>query len=267
MITDDIGQARALLEQASRVFVLTGAGISTAAGIPDFRGPQGLWTLDPKAELVSDLEHYLHDDEVREAAWERRAHQAVWTARPTRAHQALATFEGTGRLVGIATQNTDGLHQAAGTSEHLVHEVHGNARLVRCEECGHEQPMAEVIARVQAGDPDPRCLHLAIGSPEPDPNGETCGGILRATVILFGELLDTEVIEACVEAAEQCDLLVAIGTTLTVQPVAGLLPYAIGAGAKALIINNAETEYDDLAHVSLRADTEVAVPALFSPPG
>ncbi|WP_203567546.1 SIR2 family NAD-dependent protein deacylase [Aestuariimicrobium ganziense] len=258
MSTDDLADARDLVQAAQRVFVLTGAGISTAAGIPDFRGPQGLWTLDPKAELISDIDHYLYDDEVRAAAWQRRAAQAVWQAQPTAAHRALADFEQSqlerGRhLLAIATQNTDGLHQAAGSSDELVHEVHGNARLTRCEDCGHLQPTADVVARVQAGEPDPRCQ-------EPG-----CGGVLRATVILFGEMLVREVLDACVEAAVSCDLVVAIGSTLSVQPVAGLVPYAIAHGAKAVIVNAEATEYDQLAHARVWGDIEQVVPELFRP--
>lgn len=254
MITQDTALARELVDDARRVVVLTGAGISTAAGIPDFRGPQGLWTRDPMAEQISDLHHYLHDDQVRVAAWRRRAEQAAWQTAPTAAHRALAAWERTGRLAAVITQNTDSLHWAAGST--LVHEVHGAARTTRCERCGYEQPTAAVAERVTAGEDDPRCL-VVRGTGQ-------CGGILRATVVLFGELLDRTVLDACVHVVEDCDLLVAIGTTLAVQPVAGLFPHAVASGARTLIINGSATEYDDLAHVTLRADIEQVVPELFT---
>lgn len=249
-------EARDLIASAQSICVLTGAGISTAAGIPDFRGPQGLWRLDPNAELVSTLSYYLDDDDVRRSAWQRRVAQFADEPVPTPAHQALVALERQGRLSGVITQNTDGLHHDAGHDERLVHEIHGSARVCRCEDCGHEQPMADVLARVVAGEDDPRCL-------QPDRHG-TCDGILRATVILFGEMLVPEVIDASVAAVERCDLLLAIGSTLAVNPTAALVPYAIGAGAKVLIINNAETEHDDLAHGVLRADIQEAVPALLA---
>ncbi|MGJ6981628.1 SIR2 family NAD-dependent protein deacylase [Aestuariimicrobium soli] len=245
---------RERLAAAERICVLTGAGISTAAGIPDFRGPQGLWTLDPAAELVSDLHHYLDDPDVRRSAWRRRAAQFAEVHHPTPAHLALVELERQGRLTGVVTQNTDGLHLDAGHSSALVHELHGSARTCRCETCGHEQPMDEVLARVAAGEDDPTCL-------EPDRHG-TCDGILRATVILFGEQLVPEVLQAGLNAVERCDVLVAIGSTLAVNPAAALVPFAIGHGARVVIVNNAETEHDDLAHDVLRGDIQELVPAL-----
>ena len=218
------------LHDAQRIVVLSGAGLSTAAGIPDFRGPDGLWTRDPYAELVSTLSWYLRDDDVRKAAWRRRADPAAWAARPTRAHRAIAELERQGRLRAIVTQNTDGLHQLAGSSPELVHEVHGSMRTWRCEMCGRSGPMEEMLARVRAGDEDPRCPH--------------CGGITRATVILFEEVLDADVLQAAVEAVEDCDAIVAVGTTLGVYPVAGLFPLALERGARGVIVNATETAFD-----------------------
>ena len=149
---------------------LTGAGISTGAGIPDFRGPQGVWTRDPEAEKTSTLSWYLRDPEIRKRAWQLRAASAVWDVEPTPAHRAIAELEGSGQISGIITQNIDGLHQAAGSSPALVHEVHGNVRRWRCEYCRATGPMAEMIDRVRAGEEDPPC--------------PMCGGIIRATPLL-----------------------------------------------------------------------------------
>lgn len=236
----DLGEAR-------QIVVLSGAGLSTAAGIPDFRGPQGLWTRDPLAERLSTLSWYLSDTEVRKKAWRYRAESPIWDAQPTVAHRAIVQLERQGRLRGIITQNTDGLHQLAGSSESLVHEVHGSARTWRCEQCGRTGPMTEMVARVAAGEDDPRC---------------ECGGIVRATTILFEEVLDSDVLDAAVAYAETCDAIIAVGTGLGVQPVAGLFPYAIGHGALGVIVNGEETSYDHLAHIVVRGDIQGELPRL-----
>lgn len=245
-VRPDPGLAKELLAAASRVTVLSGAGISTASGIPDFRGPSGLWTADPYAERISTLDWYLYDDDVRRAAWRYRADSAVWDARPNAAHLALVRLEDQGRLRAIVTQNTDGLHTRAGSRN--VIEVHGNVHTWRCEDCRAEGPMAEAVARVRAGEPDPRC--------------PSCSGIIRATTILFGEDLDRHVHDAAFEAAEDCDLLLAIGTSLTVQPVAGLVSVAGSTGARIVIVNGEPTPYDRRADAVVRDPVQTILPEL-----
>lgn len=245
-VAPDPDLARRLLAAAGRITVLTGAGISTASGIPDFRGPQGVWTADPTAERISTLDWYLTDDAVRRAAWRYRADSPVWQARPNPAHRALARLEDQGRLRALVTQNTDGLHQLAG-SRHVL-EVHGNVRTWRCEDCGAEGPMTDAVARVRAGDPDPRC--------------PTCGGIIRATTILFGEELDAEVQAAAFAAAEDCDLLLAVGTSLTVHPVAGLVSVAGSTGARIVLVNGEPTPFDRRADAVVRDPIETILPEL-----
>lgn len=245
-VAPDPDLARRLLAAAGRITVLTGAGISTASGIPDFRGPQGVWTADPTAERISTLDWYLTDDAVRRAAWRYRADSPVWQARPNPAHHALARLEDQGRLRALVTQNTDGLHQLAGS--HHVLEVHGNVRTWRCEDCGAEGPMTDAVARVRAGDPDPRC--------------PTCGGIIRATTILFGEELDAEVQAAAFAAAEDCDLLLAVGTSLTVHPVAGLVSVAGSTGARIVLVNGEPTPFDRRADAVVRDPIETILPEL-----
>lgn len=244
----DFDRARGLIARSSRILALTGAGLSTASGIPDFRGPQGRWTQDPDAEKISTLSYYLGDEDVRRKAWRARASSAQWDASPNAGHRALVDLERAGRLSGIVTQNTDGLHLLAGSSPEIVHEVHGSARTWRCEECGEAGPMVDMVARVRAGDDDPRC-------PE-------CDGITRATVILFEEMLDPTMLDASVRLAEEADLVLAIGSTLTVHPVAGLVPYAFGHSAKVVIVNNQETPYDYLAEAVLRDPIEEVLPRL-----
>jgi len=242
--------AKQLVGAAQRIVVLSGAGISTGAGIPDFRGPQGVWTKNPAAERVSNLPDYLRDRAVRKVAWQRRNEMYKLAAEPTPAHRALAEFEAKGRLAGIVTQNTDGLHLLAGNSPDKVLEMHGNIRRWRCESCGAAGPMVDQLARLAAGNEDPDC--------------PKCGGITRATVILFGENLDTHLLARAFELASECDLIVAIGTTLFVQPVASLVPEALRHGAQAIIVNAEATGYDYQAAAVLRGDIQDVVPELFS---
>ncbi|MCL2465757.1 MAG: Sir2 family NAD-dependent protein deacetylase [Micrococcales bacterium] len=246
----DVAVAKTLVAGAERIVVLSGAGMSTAAGIPDFRGPQGVWTKDPAAERVSNLLDYLHDPQVRKLAWQRRDGTHQLSPDPTPAHRALVDLEATGRLLGIVTQNTDGLHLVAGNSPETVLEMHGNARRWRCESCAASGPMADQLARLEAGEDDPDC--------------PGCGGITRATVILFGESLDGQLLDRAFDIAGECDLLVAIGTTLVVQPVASLVSVALQHGAKVIIVNAEPTPYDDQADAVLRGDIQDVVPELFA---
>lgn len=230
------------------VVFLTGAGISTAAGIPDFRGPQGVWTRDPHAELTSTLSWYLGDEDVRRKAWLMRAEASVWDKEPTHAHRAIAGFANSVDVSAVITQNVDGLHQAAGSDPARVLEVHGSARSWRCEGCAATGPMGEAVARVRAGEPDPRCVG--------------CGGIIRAMTILFEEALDSAVIDAAHTAATQCDVMVAVGTGLSVYPVAGLFPLAAQHGARTIIVNAEETPFDAMADEIIGGDLQEALPAL-----
>lgn len=246
---DDLTRARDLLRQSGRVAVLTGAGISTASGIGDFRGPQGRWTLDPDAEKVSTLSWYLKDADVRAKAWRFRAESPVYDALPNPAHTALIGLETGARLTGLITQNTDGLHQLAGSNPELVIELHGNSRTWRCESCRATGPMVEMVHRVQTGDPDPRCPFD--------------GGIVRATTILFEEGLHPADIDAAVNAVDEADALLVIGSSLTVHPAAGLVPYGVRRGATVVIVNAEATDYDGLAAAVVRDPIIDAVPALF----
>ncbi len=245
---DDLAHARALLADAARVAVLTGAGISTASGIGDFRGPQGRWTLDPDAERVSTLSWYLSDPDVRAKAWAFRAESPVYDAQPNPAHTALVALENGARLTGLITQNTDGLHQLAGSNPELVIELHGNSRTWRCETCHATGPMIEMVRRVRAGEIDPRCPFDS--------------GIVRATTILFEEGLDPATIDASVAAVDEADALLVIGTSLTVHPAAGLVPYAKRRGTSVVIVNAEPTDYDHLAQVLLRGPIAEVVPSI-----
>jgi len=243
-----IEQVRRWVGEAKRVVVLTGAGISTDSGIPDFRGPQGLWTRNPKAERLSDIRYYMSDPEVRRLAWQSRLENRAWHAKPNAGHQALVDLERRGKLHALITQNIDELHQVAGNSPGKVIEVHGTMRKVVCMSCGWRGPMQETLARVRAGEEDPPC--------------EACGGILKSATISFGQQLVPEVIERAMLAAGEADLLLAVGSTLQVYPIAGAVPAARAIGAQVVIVNGEPTAMDDLAHAVLRGSISELLPGI-----
>ena len=228
-----IAKVRGWVESAKRVVVLTGAGISTDSGIPDFRGPNGVWTRDPKAEKLSDIRYYTTDPEIRRLSWQSRLTHPAWTAKPNAGHLALVQLERRGNLRALITQNIDGLHLRAGNSRDKVFEVHGNLHQAICLSCGWKGPMQAVLDRVRAGEEDPPCA--------------TCGGILKSDTISFGQSLIPEVIDGAMQAAQETDLLLAIGTSLQVFPIANAVPIARAAGARIVIMNAQPTQFDDIA--------------------
>lgn len=229
-----------------RFAVLTGAGISTASGIPDFRGPQGVWTKDPAAQRMFDIDEYVADRAVRVAAWKFRLGAPTWTAEPNDGHRALVRLEEQGRLTAVITQNVDGLHQKAGSRNVL--ELHGTIWFVDCLDCGRRIPMADVSRRLDAGEEDPAC--------------EVCGGILKSATVSFGQSLDQAVLDAAARAVEECDTFLAVGTSLQVYPAAGLCDVALGNGKRLVILNAEPTPYDDLADTVLRTPIETTLPGL-----
>ena len=221
------------LASAERIVVLTGAGISTDSGIPDFRGPNGLWTKNPAAEKASNIDYYLNDPEVRRAAWQHRIDAPAFTAEPNRGHRAIVELERTGRLLAVVTQNVDGLHQKAGNDPGKVIEVHGTVWFTRCWDCQDRRAMSETLDRVRAGEGDPSCL--------------VCGGILKSDTISFGQALIPEVIDRAMRVSDQCDVLLAVGSTLSVFPAANCVPRAKAGGAAVIIVNGQETAMDRYA--------------------
>ena len=224
---------RGWIADARRVVALTGAGISTDSGIPDFRGPNGVWTRNPAAEKLSDIRHYTADPAVRKMSWQSRLEHPAWSAQPNAGHRALAGLEKRGKLHALVTQNIDGLHLRAGNSRERVIEVHGNLHQAICLSCGWKGPMQQVLDRVRAGEEDPGC--------------KSCGGILKSDTISFGQALVPEVIARAMQVAEEADLLLAVGTSLRVFPVANAVPIAQAAGARIVIMNAEATQFDDIA--------------------
>ncbi|TMK17494.1 MAG: NAD-dependent deacylase [Actinobacteria bacterium] len=242
------GEIAGWIRDANRVVVLTGAGISTESGIPDFRGPQGVWTRNPEAEKMASLQHYMGDREIRVRAWRSRTDHEAWTAQPNAGHVALADLERKGKLHTLVTQNVDGLHQMAGSSPERIVEIHGTMRDVMCMSCGERAPMERALARVRAGEEDPPC--------------RTCGGILKSATISFGQQLVQTDLERAYLAAEGCDLFLAVGTSLVVYPVADLPRVALAAGARLVIVNAEDTPYDGVASAVLRERIGAVLPEI-----
>jgi NAD-dependent deacetylase len=244
----NLAAVRSWIDSVQRVVVLTGAGISTDSGIADFRGPQGVWTRNPKAEKLSDIRYYMADPEVRRLAWQSRLEHSAWSAKPNAGHAALVTLERRGKLHALITQNIDELHQLAGNSPQRVIEVHGTMRKVVCMSCGRRGPMQETLERVRAGEQDPAC--------------RACGGILKSATISFGQALVPEQIDRALRAAEEAEVLLAVGTSLQVYPVAGAVPAAKAAGARVVIVNAEPTALDSMADALLAGSISEILPRI-----
>ena len=246
----DLEDVAAWLAHARGAVALTGAGISTESGIPDFRGPQGVWTRDPKAEARADIRYYVANPDARREAWQLRLTHPAREAQPNDGHLALAELERLGRLKLLITQNIDGLHLAAGSSSQRLVEIHGTIRDYVCLSCGARGPMEDVLDRVRGGEQDPACL--------------SCGGILKSATISFGQQLVPADLARAEQAAADSDLFLAIGTSLTVYPVASLPERALANGARLVIINAEPTHFDGRAHAVLRGQIGEILPALVS---
>ena len=236
------------IREAETISALTGAGISTSAGIPDYRGPNGVWTKNPAAMRTVNIDDYLADPQVRVEAWQERLHHPAWTAEPGAGHRALVDLERSGKLLAIVTQNIDGLHQAAGSDPDTTFELHGTIHLARCLGCGYETPMQDQLDRVRAGEADPPC--------------QRCGGIQRSATVAFGQQLDLQVLRHAMAAARTADVFMAVGTSLMVQPAAHLCTMALEAGARLVIVNAEPTPFDRQAHAVLRDRIDDVLPRL-----
>jgi NAD-dependent deacetylase len=243
-----IASVRSWADGARRVVVLTGAGISTESGIPDFRGPQGVWTKDPQAEKLSNIHHYVADPEIRKRSWQARLAHPAWTAKPNGGHAAIVELERRGKLHALVTQNIDGLHQKAGNSPERVIEVHGTIHDVVCLSCGWKGPMQATLDRVRAGELDPPC--------------EDCGGILKSDTISFGQPLVPQVIDRAMRSAAEAELFISVGTSLQVYPVAGAVQIAKNTGARVVIVNAEPTPFDGIADAVIAAPIGEILPRM-----
>ena len=246
---DAVAAARRLVDAAERVTVLTGAGISTDSGLPDFRGPKGLWTRDPAAERASNINVYVSDAEVRRSNWARRASGALWAdVEPNRGHEALVHLEERGKLQLLITQNVDELHQRAGSDPERVVEIHGTTRKVQCLACDYRDDIEVALERVRAGEEDPEC--------------PLCGWILKSATVSFGQSLDPVDLDRAERASTECDLFLAVGTTLAVSPINRTAAIAVHSGARLVIVNGEATEFDSLADVLVRGSISEVLPAI-----
>jgi len=241
-----VATAAVRLAGAKRIVVFTGAGVSTDSGIPDFRSPNGLWDRYDPRQL--SYQRYLADPQVRRLSWQLRRELHGMRPKPNAAHLACTRLAEAGRLAGVVTQNIDGLHTDAGLPPELVCELHGNGRWVACLSCGDRLPMAEAVARVEAGEADPAC--------------RTCGGILKSTTVSFGQALPRAAWERAEAMTACCDAFLAVGSSLVVYPAARLPELAAESGARLLILNREPTPLDPLADVVLRGECGELLPRL-----
>lgn len=246
----DLDMVASWVRDASNVMILTGAGISTDSGIPDFRGPNGVWTKNPEAEKTATLQYYMSDPEIRRRSWQNRLRSEIWDAQPNDAHRALVDLERKDALHFLVTQNVDGLHLLAGQSPEILVEIHGNARAVKCMSCGWRGPMDETLERVRAGEEDPPCLF--------------CGGIIKSATISFGENLVPEDLDRAQDAATRAEVFLALGTSLGVYPAAALPEIAMRNGARLIIVNAEPTPFDEVADAVVREQLARVLPAMVS---
>jgi len=237
---EDVESLSAMIRSANRILIVTGAGISTETGIPDFRGPQGVW----KTQRPVEFQDFVASEDRRIEYWDQRvlAGKTIEVARPGRVHTACVSLEHAGKLEAIVTQNIDGLHSAAGSSRDAVIEVHGTAREAGCLDCGERSPIAPHFEDFIRTRTPPRCH---------------CGGLVKPATISFGQTLDATTMYRAQVAAESCDLVIALGTTLSVFPAADIPLHAARRGVPYVIVNRGVTDHDSSSLLTLRIDADV----------
>jgi NAD-dependent deacetylase len=232
------------LRHAGRILVFTGAGISTESGIPDFRGPNGVWkTVDPKRYEIAS---YISDRSVRVERWQARLQSRFLDAAPNEAHRAVTRLQQAGLAPVVVTQNIDGLHQKAGAVN--VIELHGTSNEAVCLDCARRMPIDVALDRVREGDVDPHC--------------ELCGGLLKTATISFGQPLVAADLNRAVEEARLADVCLAIGSTLSVWPAAGIPVETIREGGRLMIVNDGATDLDRMATLIISGRAGTVLPEL-----
>jgi NAD-dependent deacetylase len=243
-----IEQSADLVATSARIIIFTGAGVSTESGIPDFRGPDGIWSKYDPEDFTID--RFLSDSKVRKLHWELLAGGGLTMTRaqPNPAHYAIAELEKMGKLYGVVTQNVDGLHQKAGVSDNMVFQLHGDLSHARCLSCSTRYPMEEIIEWMKEDIDEPEC-------------GE-CKGMLKPDAVFFGEQLPYEVLMESESRSRSCDLCVVLGSSLVVYPAALIPRYAQQGGAKLVIINMGPTEMDRMADIRIEAKAGEVTPQI-----
>ena len=238
MISEQISKLRELLASSDRIVVFTGAGISTESGIPDFRSPNGIWSKMAPIEY----QDFVSSEEMRREAWRRKIviDKDMQKAEPNRGHRALAKLVDSGKCFCVITQNIDGLHQASGIPSEKIVEIHGNGTYAKCLSCAKRFELTDIYAAFNRDETLPIC--------------DSCGGIVKTATISFGQAMPEDEMQRAEYAANSCDLMIAIGSSLVVYPAAGFPIYAKRNGAKLVIINREETEQDQIADLVLNAE-------------
>lgn len=234
---DDLDRMAEMLRASERLVAFTGAGISTESGIPDYRGPNGVW----QTGNIPHIDTIRTDEEARREYWRRRleTYPEMLARQPNAGHEALARFERAGKLLAVITQNIDGLHQKAGNHDERVIELHGSSHRLRCMKCGEVYDGVTIQTRLEAGEEDPRCV--------------VCGGPLRSATVLFGESLPADALNLAHRVSLAADLMLVVGSSLVVNPAAKLPQIARQKGAGLIIVNQTETPLDGLADVRVGA--------------
>jgi len=245
-----LAELRNLMLKARRVAVFTGAGISTESGIPDFRGPNGVWTRYNPSDFT--IQNFMRSAEARRLYWMRSTemYRQILASTPNPAHRAVARLEEAGRLGAVITQNIDGLHVAAGNSPQRVIELHGTTLEIACLDCGDRQPRHAFQVLVRADGSAPDCAK--------------CGGLLKPATISFGQALQPEVVARAEAETLRCDLFLVVGSSLQVYPAAGLPLLAVGRGTPLAIVNLQETPHDALAQAVVRRAAGEVLPEIFN---
>jgi NAD-dependent deacetylase len=242
----DIHEISRWIANAGRIVGFSGAGISTESGIPDFRTPGGIWSTN----RIIDFEEYCSSRSARVESWKQKF--AIWPAmrdaQPNAGHHAFVELERQGKLIAMITQNIDGLHQRAGQSSDLMIELHGTMVDAQCLTCGDRTPMDVVLDRVSSGDESPEC--------------HDCGGLLKPATISFGQAMPAREMERAMGACMECDLLIAVGSSLVVHPAAALPLLAKHHGARLVIVNRTATPLDDMADAVVRDEIGAVMPVL-----
>jgi NAD-dependent protein deacetylase/lipoamidase len=246
VLHQQLQNATELLKDAQRIVALTGAGISTESGIPDFRSPGSIWLKQPPVSY----QDFITKPEARLLYWQtrRNLYGQVMSAQPNRAHLALADLEKKGRLLGIVTQNFDGLHHDAGNNPKHIVELHGTSRAAACTHCGQRSSIQELQHRIDAGEIDPLC--------------SDCGGFLKAATILFGQRVPDKELSRARELALACDLFLVVGSSLKVHPAATLPRFALKNDVPLIIINLQPTHLDEYAEIVINEKAGVVLPPI-----
>jgi NAD-dependent deacetylase len=242
-MTPETARLANLIAHSTEILVVTGAGVSTASGIPDYRGPNGVW----RTQRPVEFSEFLSSEDRRIDYWDQKVASAdvIELAIPGSVHRACTDLEASGRLLAVVTQNVDGLHTDAGTSPPLLIEVHGTTREASCLSCGERVPIREAIDEFVSTRVPPRCA--------------SCGGLLKPATISFGQQLDPLTIARASQAAERCDLVIALGTTLSVRPASEIPLRAASRGAPYVIVNRGITDHDHHPQVTLRIEGDVSL--------